>query len=79
MTLDSWLPWIRYDKTKKISHHHQACRRFINDNAVCKAAKSASKSPELLARFTDLLLKKSSKNPEEQEMEQLLNDVVRTM
>lgn len=54
----------------------QACRRFINDNAVCKAAKSASKSPELLARFTDLLLKKSPKNPEEQEMEQLLNDVV---
>jgi len=43
---------------------------------VCKAAKSASKSPELLARFTDLLLKKSSKNPEEQEMEQLLNDVM---
>ncbi len=28
----------------------KACRRFINDNAVCKAAKSASKSPELLAR-----------------------------
>jgi len=54
----------------------KACRRFINDNAVCKAAKSASKSPELLARFTDLLLKKSSKNPEEQEMEQLLNDVM---
>jgi len=54
----------------------KACRRFINDNAVCKEAKSASKSPELLARFTDLLLKKSSKNPEEQEMEQLLNDVM---
>jgi len=54
----------------------KACRKFINDNAVCKAAKSASKSPELLARFTDLLLKKSSKNPEEQEMEQLLNDVM---
>jgi len=54
----------------------KACRRFINDNAVCKAAKSASKSPELLARYTDLLLKKSAKNPEEQEMEQLLTDVM---
>lgn len=54
----------------------KACRKFINDNAVCKAAKSASKSPELLARFTDLLLKKSSKNPEEQEMDQVLNDVM---
>jgi len=54
----------------------KACRRFINDNAVCKAAKSASKSPELLARYTDLLLKKSAKNPEEQEMESLLTDVM---
>jgi cullin 1 len=54
----------------------KACRQFINENAVCKAAKSASKSPELLARYTDTLLKKSSKNPEEQQMEQLLNDVM---
>lgn len=54
----------------------KACRRFINDNAVCKAANSASKSPELLARFCDLLLKKSAKNPEEAEMEQTLNDVM---
>ncbi len=55
----------------------KACRSFINENAVCKLAKSASKSPELLARFVDSLLKKSAKNPEEQEMEQLLTDVVR--
>jgi len=54
----------------------KACRRFINENAVTTAAKSSSKSPELLARFTDLLLKKSAKNPEEGEMEQLLNDVM---
>jgi len=54
----------------------KACRSFINENAVCKLAKSASKSPELLARFVDSLLKKSAKNPEEQEMEQLLTDVM---
>jgi len=54
----------------------KACRSFINDNAVCKLVRSASKSPELLARFTDSLLKKSAKNPVEQEMEQLLNDVM---
>lgn len=54
----------------------KACRRFINDNVVTTIAKSSSKSPELLARFTDLLLKKSAKNPEEAEMEQLLNDVM---
>eukprot|EP01133_Synstelium_polycarpum_P016887 gene16887-20080_t len=54
----------------------KACRRFINENAVTHAAKSSSKSPELLARFTDFLLKKSPKNPEESEMDQLLNDVM---
>ncbi|KYR00662.1 cullin A [Tieghemostelium lacteum] len=54
----------------------KACRRFINENAVTQAAKSTSKSPELLARFTDFLLKKSSNNPEESEMEQLLGDVM---
>eukprot|EP01087_Luapelamoeba_hula_P025172 TRINITY_DN985_c0_g1_i1.p1 TRINITY_DN985_c0_g1~~TRINITY_DN985_c0_g1_i1.p1 ORF type:complete len:763 (-),score=161.29 TRINITY_DN985_c0_g1_i1:136-2424(-) len=54
----------------------KACRTFINENAVCKLAKSTSKSPELLARFCDGLLKKSAKNPEEQEMEQLLSDVM---
>lgn len=54
----------------------KACRKFINDNIVTTVAKSSSKSPELLARFTDLLLKRSAKNPEEGEMEQLLNDVM---
>ncbi|EGG15794.1 cullin A [Cavenderia fasciculata] len=54
----------------------KACRRFINENAVTIAAKSSSKSPELLARFTDFLLKKSPRNPEESEMDQLLNDVM---
>ena len=39
-------------------------------------ASSSSKSPELLARYCDLLLKKSSKNPEEAELEDTLNQVV---
>ena len=43
----------------------KACGKFINANAVTRAANSSSKSPELLARYCDLLLKKSSKNPEE--------------
>jgi len=54
----------------------KACRRFINDNAVTKLAKSSSKSPELLAKFCDILLKKSPKNPEEQEIMRILNDVM---
>jgi len=56
----------------------QACRKFINHNAVTKAANMSSKSPELLARYCDLLLKKSSKNPEEAELEDTLNQVVRS-
>ncbi|RXN25258.1 cullin-1 [Labeo rohita] len=55
----------------------KACGRFINNNAVTKMVQSSSKSPELLARYCDSLLKKSSKNPEEAELEDTLNQVVR--
>lgn len=54
----------------------KACGNFINSNAVTRAANSSSKSPELLAKFCDLLLKKSSKNPEEAELEDTLNQVM---
>jgi len=54
----------------------QACRKFINVNSVTQAASMSSKSPELLARYCDLLLKKSSKNPEEAELEDTLTQVV---
>jgi len=55
----------------------KACRRYINNNSVCAAAKSPSKSPELVARFTDQLLKKSNKGADPTEVERLLDDVVR--
>lgn len=45
-------------------------------NAVTKQAQNSSKSPELLARYCDSLLKKSAKNPEESELEDILNSVV---
>jgi len=54
----------------------KACGKFINGNAVTKAANSSSKSPELLAKYCDLLLKKSAKNPEEAELEDTLNQVM---
>lgn len=54
----------------------KACGKFINNNAVTKAANSSSKSPELLAKFCDVLLRKSSKNPEEAELEDTLNQVM---
>ncbi|XP_031833075.1 cullin 1 [Nomia melanderi] len=54
----------------------KACGRFINNNSVTRTANSSSKSPELLAKYCDLLLKKSSKNPEEAELEDTLNQVM---
>jgi cullin 1 len=53
----------------------KACGRFINKNAVTIAAKSSSKSPELLARYCDGLLR-SSKVSEDAELEALLKDVL---
>ncbi|KAJ3099328.1 hypothetical protein HDU96_010738 [Phlyctochytrium bullatum] len=52
----------------------KACREFINRNKVCKAG--SSKSPELLARFCDSLLRKSSKVADEKEIEEVLNSVM---
>lgn len=54
----------------------KACGKFINQNAVTIASQSASKSPELLAKYCDILLKKSSKNPEEAELEDTLNQMM---
>jgi len=54
----------------------KACGKFINNNAVTRIAAQSSKSPELLAKYCDILLKKSSKNPEEAELEDTLNQVM---
>ncbi|XP_053696563.1 cullin-1-like [Sabethes cyaneus] len=54
----------------------KSCGNFINRNAVTAASQSSGKSPELLAKYCDLLLKKSSKNPEEGELEDALNQMM---
>lgn len=54
----------------------KACGKFINTNAITDKAGSTSKSPELLARYCDVLLRKSAKNPEEAEIDDLLNQVM---
>ena len=54
----------------------QACGKFINNNAVTEKCGNSSKSPELLAKYCDVLLRKSAKNPEESEIDDLLNQVV---
>ncbi|KAI8912953.1 Cullin [Powellomyces hirtus] len=52
----------------------RACREFVNRNIVCE--KSSSKSPELLAKHCDSLLKKGSKITDEHEVEEVLNSVM---
>ncbi|KAL1918275.1 uncharacterized protein VTP21DRAFT_2935 [Calcarisporiella thermophila] len=52
----------------------RACREYINRNKVSRS--SSAKSPELLARYCDLLLRKSSKLLEDREVEDRLNDAM---
>lgn len=52
-----------------------ACREFVNRNKVCKSG--STKSPELLAKYTDQLLKKSgAKMSEEDDMEKQLSQIM---
>ena len=51
-----------------------ACREFVNRNKICKA--SSTRSPELLAKYTDSLLKKGSKSAEESELEEMLVQIM---
>ena len=44
-----------------------ACKEFVNRNKVCKTG--STRSPELLAKYTDALLKKSAKSAEEADLE----------
>lgn len=51
-----------------------ACREFVNRNKICKSG--STKTPELLARYTDSLLKKGSKAAEESELEEMLVQIM---
>ncbi|GAA5919879.1 hypothetical protein JCM1841_002089 [Sporobolomyces salmonicolor] len=51
----------------------RACREFVNRNKACS---SPNKSPELLAKYTDSLLKKSNKQTEDADMERALTDTM---
>ena len=53
----------------------KACKEYVNRNAVCKSR--TSMSPELLAKYCDSLLKKSSKVAEDAEIEEVLTRIVR--
>lgn len=51
-----------------------ACKEFVNRNKVCKTG--STRSPELLAKYTDVLLKKSGKSAEEADLEASLTQVM---
>jgi cullin 1 len=51
-----------------------ACREFVNSNKVCKS--SSTRSPELLAKYVDALLKKGTKSDEESELEEKLTQIM---
>lgn len=51
-----------------------ACKEFVNRNKVCKTG--SSRSPELLAKYTDALLKKSAKSAEEADLENMLVQIM---
>jgi cullin 1 len=53
----------------------KACREFVNRNAA--TGSSSTKSPELLAKHADMLLRKNNKMAEEGDLEGALNRVVR--
>jgi cullin 1 len=51
-----------------------ACREFVNRNEVCKSG--SNKSPELLAKYADVLLRKSSTGAEDAELENTLVQIM---
>lgn len=55
----------------------KACRDFVNRNDA--TGTSTTKSPELLAKHADMLLRKNNKMAEEEDLEGALNKVVRTL
>lgn len=54
----------------------KACGKFINNNAVTQAANNTTKSPELLARYCDALLRKGGKAVEETDLEEKFNQIM---
>ncbi|KAJ7057195.1 Cullin [Mycena amicta] len=52
----------------------KACREFVNRNAA--TGSSASRSPELLAKHADMLLRKSNKSTGDDDLESSLNRVM---
>jgi cullin 1 len=51
-----------------------ACREFVNRNQICKSG--SNKSPELLAKYADAVLRKGTNGAEESDLENTLNQIM---
>ncbi|KAI5298864.1 hypothetical protein KEM55_002843, partial [Ascosphaera atra] len=51
-----------------------ACREFVNRNELC--GENSTKSPELLAKYTDTVLRKGTKSIEDTELEETLQRIM---
>ncbi|EHL02951.1 putative Cullin-1 [Glarea lozoyensis 74030] len=51
-----------------------ACREFVNRNQICKSG--SNKSPELLAKYADAVLRKGTNGSEESDLENTLNQIM---
>ena len=58
-----------------ISSLDKACKSFLNFNAITKNSNNPTKSPELLARYCDQLLKKGDSGSNEN-VEELFDQIV---
>ncbi|KAH9366828.1 hypothetical protein HPB48_023023 [Haemaphysalis longicornis] len=62
--------------TRFVLPFHDACRQFINNNAVTLLSQSPRKSPELFAVYCDTLLKRSSEAPQEFQLDDFLDGII---
>eukprot|EP01117_Protostelium_nocturnum_P003593 TRINITY_DN1480_c0_g1_i1.p1 TRINITY_DN1480_c0_g1~~TRINITY_DN1480_c0_g1_i1.p1 ORF type:complete len:629 (+),score=88.00 TRINITY_DN1480_c0_g1_i1:331-2217(+) len=60
------------DDSQFVAALDKACRKIVNENSLNKS----SVSPEYLAKYCDLMLKKSSKNLEDNELDEKLNQII---
>ncbi|KAM7541218.1 hypothetical protein Aperf_G00000044240 [Anoplocephala perfoliata] len=55
----------------------KGCERFINRNAITEVLGSTRKTPELLAKYADILLRKSTKDVQNVDLDEALSHVMK--
>lgn len=52
----------------------QSCKKIVNENSLCKS--TPTHSSEMLAKYSDVLMKKSTKDFDESELEEQIQNTV---